>query len=81
MSESEINHFVKPMFQFFMWHIFYYYYFNNFCQVLEGLPLLADLDMGYHSVVIVATDSKGLGARNSINLHVNNSAFVHFTHR
>ena len=46
-----------------------------------GLPLVADLDMGYHSVVVVATDSQGLGASNPINLYVNSSAFVHFTHR
>ena len=46
-----------------------------------GLPLVADLDMGYHSVVVVATDSQGLGASNAINLYVNSSAFVHFTHR
>ena len=50
-------------------------------QVLMGLPLVADLDMGYHSVVVVATDSQGLGASNPINLYVNSSAFVHFTHR
>ncbi|KAL8612048.1 hypothetical protein ACOMHN_052070 [Nucella lapillus] len=50
-------------------------------QVLMGLPLVADLDMDYNSVVVVATDSQGLGARNPISLYVNTSAFIRFTHR
>ncbi|KAK7493930.1 hypothetical protein BaRGS_00014812 [Batillaria attramentaria] len=50
-------------------------------QVLFGLPLVADLDMGFHSVVVVATDSQGLGARNLISVYVNSSTFANFTHR
>ncbi|XP_076448167.1 uncharacterized protein LOC143284910 [Babylonia areolata] len=55
--------------------------FDPATQVMYGLPLAADLDTGHHSVVIAARDSGGLTARNIINLYVNSSAFVRFTHR
>ena len=51
-------------------------------QVITGLPLTVDLDTSHNMmVVLVAEDSGGLTAMDSIKLYVNPSSFTRFTHK
>lgn len=50
-------------------------------QIISGLPLLVDLDISYHLITLVATDSQGQSVKDAIKLYVNSSSFVRFTHK